>query len=123
MKLKTYQWVKLGLVMVTAMAMGQAIVLENYGLGIAAVTVVSLVLLLLRRRVKEIIADERDYAIGGKSALLAMQIYSWFAVILMLILYSQRRLNPSYELIAFTLAYSTCFLMLLYSLIFKYKKH
>jgi uncharacterized membrane protein len=68
----------------------------------------------------EILADERDYEIGGKSARWAIQIFSIFAVIIMIVLYAKRDINPSYLPIASTLAYSTCFLMLLYSFIFRY---
>jgi glucan phosphoethanolaminetransferase (alkaline phosphatase superfamily) len=75
----------------------------------------------MRRQVKEIIADERDYEIGGRAALLTIQIYAWIATISMLIMYSLRDLNPAYEPVAMTLAYSTCLLMIAYGLIFKFK--
>lgn len=81
----------------------------------------SLILILLRRKVKEVIADERDYATAGKSASWAIQIYSWISVVSMFVLYTLRDLNPAYEPIAMTLAFSTCLLMLIYSLLFKFQ--
>jgi len=38
----------------------------------------------------------------------------------MFVLYASRDLNPAYEATAMTLAFSTCALMFLYSLIFRY---
>ncbi|MDD5250996.1 MAG: DUF2178 domain-containing protein, partial [Patescibacteria group bacterium] len=61
-----------------------------------------------------------DYATGGRAALLAIQIYSWAAVAGMFVLYALRDTNPAYEAVGLTLAYSTCALMLLYGVIFRY---
>lgn len=120
MTLKKYQRIKLILTFVLAFVFSQAIVLKSYLLPIVFLIASYLLLLLLRRQVKEIIADERDYATAGKAALLAMQIYSWVAVIGMLIFYACRDINPAYEPIAMVLAFSTCLLMLLYAVIFRY---
>ena len=121
MTLKKYQQIKLIIVVLIAIIFSQSIILKNYLIPIATLVVSSLILILLRRRVKEVVADERDYALAGKSASLAIQIYSWIAVIAMFVLYSFRDLNPAYEPIAMTLAFSTCFLMFIYSLIFKFQ--
>jgi len=120
MTLKKYQQIKLAIVVVIAIIFSQSIVFQNYLVPIATLVISSLVLILLRHQVKEVLADERDYALAGKSASWTIQIYSWIAVIAMFILYAFKDLNPSYEPIALTLAYSTCALMLIYSLIFKF---
>mgnify|MGYP007068291668 CR=1 FL=1 len=52
--------------------------------------------------------------------MLAIQIYAWGAAIGMFIFYAFHDYNPAYEPVAITLAYSTCILMLVYSLIFRY---
>jgi uncharacterized membrane protein len=80
----------------------------------------SLVLFYLRKKVVEVIIDERDYQIGGKSALLSIQLTSWIGVIVMFILYALSDANHFYQPIAMTLAFSVCILMLTYSIIFKY---
>ena len=85
-----------------------------------ALTLSVIFLYFIRQRVKEITADERDYRIGGKAALIAMQVFSWIAVIIMFIFYSMKDVNPIYQAIALTLSYSVCFLLLFYSLVFKY---
>ncbi|MDD4027301.1 MAG: DUF2178 domain-containing protein [Candidatus Shapirobacteria bacterium] len=121
MTLKKYKQIKLAIVVVIAIIFSQSIIFQNYLVPIVTLVISSLALILLRRRVKEVIADERDYILAGKSASWAIQIYSWIAVVAMFILYAFRDLNPSYEPVAMTLAYSTCLLMLTYSLIFKFQ--
>jgi len=121
MTLKKYQQIKLIITVVIAVIFSQAILYQNYLIPLATLVIASLVLIYLRRQVKEVISDERDYALAGKSASWAIQIYSWFAVVAMFILYAFKNLNPAYEPIAMTLAYSTCLLMFVYSLIFKFQ--
>jgi len=120
MNLKNYQKWRMGIVFILAMAISQSITRGNYIIPIMLIVVASLVLLYLRSQVKEILADERDYALGGKAALLSIQVFAWFAVILMFALYSQKENNPFYETIASTLSYSVLFLFLIYGLVFRY---
>lgn len=120
MTLKKYKIIKLAIVFVLAVVFSQSIVFKSYIIPVICLVIASLVLIYLRRHVSEVIADERDYAIGGKAALTAMQVYSWIAVVAMFALYAFSDLNPSYKPIGMTLAFSTCLLLLMYSVIFKY---
>lgn len=120
MTLKQYKAIKLVITIILAIVFSQSIIFKIYLPPIALLIISYLLLIFLRRKVKEIIVDERDYMTGGKSALWAMQIYSWLAVICMFILYAFRDFNPAYEAVAMTLAFSTCLLMLLYGIIFRY---
>ena len=120
MTLKTYNKIRLGIVIVTAFIFSQSLVLRNFFIPIMVLGLSSLALFYLRKRVIDVIADERDYQIGGKSALLAIQLTSWVGVIIMFILYALGDINPFYQPIAMTLAFSVCILMLTYSAIFKY---
>lgn len=117
---KQYQKIKLVTVFLLAFAFSQSIIFKNFFIPVILLIVGSLLLMYFRKQVKEVMADERDYAIAGKSATLAIQIFSWLAVIAMFLLYSLSDLNPYYNAIALTLAYSTMVLMLLYTLIFRY---
>jgi uncharacterized membrane protein len=117
---KQYKVVRIIVTIFLAIIFSQGIILENYIIPIISLIIGSLVLLILRKKVKEVVADERDYELAGKSALLAIQIYSWIAVILMIVLYSFRDINPAYEAVSMTLAYSTCLLMFSYALIFRF---
>ena len=120
MSQKNYQRWRLGIVFILAMAIGQSVVFNNYVIPLMLMIVASLILWYLRSQVKEVIADERDYALGGRAALLAIQIFGWLAVVGMFILYSQKDLNPMYEVIGTTLSYSVLFLFLVYGLIYRY---
>jgi len=120
MTLEKYNKIRLAFVVVIAMIISQSIVLNNFVIPLSAVIIGSLALMLLRKRVTDIVADERDYALAGKSAFLALQIYSWISVVAMVAFYSLRDINPSYESIGMTLAFSTCILTIIYSLIFHF---
>jgi uncharacterized membrane protein len=121
MTLKKYQQIKLGITVVIAVIFSQSIIYQNYLIPLATLIIASLGLILLRRQVKEVVADERDYINAGKSAGLAIQVYSWVSIVAMFVLYALKDLNPAYEPIAMTLAFSTCLLMFTYSLIFKFQ--
>ena len=121
---KTYNKIKLGVVFVTAFIFSQSLIFRNYFIAIITFVLSSLLLLYLRKKVIEIMADERDYQIGGKSALLAMKLTSWIGLIVMITFYVLSDKNPFYGPIAMTLAFSICVLMLSYSIIFGYySKH
>ncbi|MDD4938460.1 MAG: DUF2178 domain-containing protein, partial [Candidatus Shapirobacteria bacterium] len=68
MTIKKYQQIKLISVVITAIIFSQSIIYRNYLIPLATLVIVSLGLILLRRRVKEVIADERDYTIAGKAS-------------------------------------------------------
>jgi len=122
MTLKQYRWAKLAIVIVLAGAFGQSIIRENFFLPIALLAVGILIMFWSRQRLgkNEILADERDYQVGGKAALLTIQIYSWVAVISMFAFYSQKSVDPVFEAMGMVLAFSTTILLLLYALIFRY---
>lgn len=121
MSLKQYQMFKIVLVFVTAFVYSQTVIQRNFIIPIAVMISSALVLMLLRKKVKGVIADERDKVVGGSSAFLAMQLYGWAAAISMFVLFAFRDRNPVYEVVGLTLAYSTCVLIVLYSIIFKIK--
>jgi uncharacterized membrane protein len=120
MSLKHYRVVKIIFSFILALTFSQAIIYKNFLIPVILLVVGSLILLVLRRRVTEVIADERDYATAGKAALWAIQVYSWLAVVAMLLFYAERDLNPAYEPMAMVLAYSACLLILVYAIIFRY---
>ena len=120
MTLKQFTQVKMTVAFLVAIAASNAIITNNYLLLAIAIAAAALAILVSRSRLTEVMADERDYALGGTAARWSIQIHAWLSVLLMLVLYSQRNVNPAFEPIATTLAYSTCLLMLLYAFIFRY---
>ncbi len=120
MKLKTYKSAQAAAAFLVAMSIASGIIVGQYFIPAALLVAATLILLLLRKRVTEPVADERDIATMGKAAALTIRGYSWIAVVVMLLLYANRAENPAFEPVAMTLAYSTALLMILYSFLFKY---
>lgn len=120
MSQKTYQTWRVIIVFVLAMIFSQSIVSGDYVIPLVSMVVSSLLLWYLRSRVKGVLADERDYTLAGKAALLAVQVFGWLAAMATLFFYSQRAVNPMYEPIGLTLSYSVLFLFLVYGITFRY---
>lgn len=120
MKSTTFKKIQIVIACALGIVFSQAVINQNFVIPVIAAVLGSLILLVLRRRVKDIIADERDYSNAGRGALIAVQLFSWVAVVVMIALLASRNNNPAFEPIATTLAYSTCFLMIVYALIFKF---
>jgi uncharacterized membrane protein len=120
MNQKNFKTFRVILAMILAIIISQSIILDNYVLASFAMIVAIVLMLFVRKKVKDVLADERDYKIAGNSARYAMTAYSAVAVGFMFFFMSQDKINPVYEAIGSTLAYSVCGLMLVYSLIFLY---
>lgn len=124
MTLKTFSIYKIIAVIIVAIATGVSVNNGNWYLPIALLITAWVFLYVLRTRVKEVIADERDYRIAGKASALAMRIYSVLAVIIGLILYVAEKNNEVLFAIGSVLSYSAGFIMLVYAILFKiYDKH
>ena len=118
MTLKHYTIARLMIVVLLSMFISSSFVRQDFFWPVVAMAVAMLVLLFLRRRVKEVLADERDYALSGTAARWSVQIFSLVAVLSMFACYSLQEQSPAYGVAASVLAYATCGLMLLYSAIF-----
>lgn len=117
---KVYLWARVSVVIILGIIVAQSVIIENIFGALVAMIIAWILLFYLRSRVKDVLADERDYEIGGSAARWAIQIFSLVAIIFILIFYTQKNINPAYEAIALTLSYSVCFLMVIYTLIFKF---
>jgi len=63
--------------------------------------------------------DERDYQIAGKAARIAITIYSITTSIIGATMMALAKTQPSFIIPSYMLLYSTCALILLYSILFK----
>lgn len=118
MTLKQYTSARIAIVITLAMFVSVSVTARNYILPLVAAAA-ALLLLFLRSKVADVIADERDYAIAGKAARWAMQIYAWAAVAGFFLLYALKGNDPVWAAVAYTLSYSACFILLAYSVIFR----
>ncbi len=117
---KTFLWTRVIVAAVLGIIISQSVIYGNLILALVSMILAWIILFYLRSKVKAVLADERDYEIGGTAARWAIQIFSIVAVGFILMFYTQRNINPTYEAISITLSYSVCFLMVLYTLIFKF---
>ncbi|MDD5341145.1 MAG: DUF2178 domain-containing protein [Patescibacteria group bacterium] len=116
---KTFLIYKIIAVIVVGIAFGASVNFGNWYLPLAILIAAWVFLYILRTRVKEVIADERDYNLAGKASALSLRIFASLAVIAGFILYVAEKQNETMFAIGSVLMYSAGFLMLLYAIIFK----
>jgi uncharacterized membrane protein len=95
MTLKTYQKVRIGVTAILSIVFAQCVIFKNYFIPIALMVIGALFLMFLKRNVKGVLADERDYQIAGKSAYIAMQVYAWIATVSMFVFLRNERIQSS----------------------------
>jgi uncharacterized membrane protein len=107
------------IVSIVAIAVSFSITYGNWYLPVICLVAAWISLYVLRSKIKEVIADERDYKVAGRASGLTIRIYVLLSLILGLILYTAEREKGALFALGSTLLYSACFLMLLYAILFK----
>ncbi len=120
MTIKQYTTTRIIIAIIIGVIFSQSIIFNNLIIPVTTVIVAMTVLLILRRHVKEIMADERDYLVAGKAGRYALTTMSIIGSLVVIILFSLKDKNNNYELIGSTIAYFVCCLLLLNSLFFQY---
>jgi uncharacterized membrane protein len=120
MTYKKFRAVKGVIAFFLAIIIAQAVIFGNYILAMVAVLTAVGIILITRKKVNEVVSDERDIQISGKAARVSMGAFSVIGAILTFILLAEKEVNPLFEVVGSTLAYSVCFLLLLYSAVFSY---
>lgn len=110
---------KLVAVAIVAIVVSVSVNYGNWYLPVISLITAWVSLFALRSRVNEVITDERDYKIAGKASMWAMTVYVCFSAVAGLILYIAEKENEVLFSVGSALLYSACFLMLLYSVLFK----
>jgi uncharacterized membrane protein len=116
MTFKQFRIVKIVIAAVLAIVVGQAVVAENFLLGGIAVLAAFSLLLILRRHVKEVLEDERDYKIAGDAARWTITIFGVAGWAVSFLLLSFRDTNPYNATAGSALAYAVCAMLITYSL-------
>lgn len=118
---KKLRFFKMLIVMSTGCLIGWSIVIGNAIIPIPAAIGGSVLLYLLRKRVKEVIEDERIHKINEKASTVTLQVFGIVIALLgaILIALSQGGLSD-FRQAGFTLSYSACFLILIYSILYSY---
>jgi uncharacterized membrane protein len=120
MKLKQYRFYKLLIVMILSAIVSSFVVAGNFIVPLAMLLVVVLIMFILKRSVNEVMADERIELITGRASRLTFTIATFLIAIAGLILIALRDKYPQYYIIGNVLAYLTCGMLFLYSVIFNY---
>ena len=123
MQAKTFLFIRILTTILLAMIVSVSIVSGNYILPVAAVIVAVVFLWSTKKKVNAILEDELDYRVGGEASRYAVFVYSILSALLGVYFVANRAVNPNYELLGQTLCYSTCFLMILQSLLFKFLRN
>lgn len=122
MTIKQYQGYRIAIIIMLASSISIAINLKNYIAPIIAIAVGMILINLGRQRVKEVLADERDYNLAGTAARYSISVFSIIMVIGMFVLMALQDKNPEFANISALLAYLTCGLMFLNVIIFRFLK-
>lgn len=117
---KTYLFFRLLVVALVAGIVSVSVVQGNYIVPMVVAITAALVIYAAKKRVKGVLADERDYQIAGSAARWSLNVYAAFAAVTSMILMAQRSANPIFEPVAQVFAYSACALLITQSLLFKY---
>ena len=118
MSKKTFLICKILTVIILGAVVGFLVDLGHWPLPVVCTLAAFGFLWVCQKRVKGVIADERDYKIAGQAARAAFTIYSMVMVIIGLIVVSLSKSIPEYELPAHIILYSVCALVLLYAVLF-----
>jgi len=120
MTVKKYLYFKLVIATILSGVISSSIVRGNYILPIVALIASVGFIYFAKKRVEGVVEDERDYKIAGKAARYSISIFGAISGIIVIVLFSLRGNNPTFEIIGSTLAYAVCGLLITSSLIFKY---
>jgi len=110
---------KIIVAMFLGVVIGMSVNYGNWYLPAISMLAAFAFLYMLKKRVKEVLEDERDYKIGGKAAIWAISAYTMISSISGIVLYVAGKDNPTVFAAGNVLLYSACFLMYLYVILFK----
>ena len=100
---------------------GWSVAIGNAIIPIPVVLCGLVLLYLLRKRVKEVIEDERMHKINEKASKVTLQIFGIVTALLGVILIALSQGSwTDFRQAGFTLAYSACFLLLVHLILYSY---
>jgi len=117
MTIKQFTWAKIAVAAILAIVVSQAVILNSYILGIVAVIIAMLLIIILKKQVNEVLADERDYKIAGDAARWTLSIFAVGGWLISFAFIALRKTHPGYEDIGFTLSYAICALLVVHLIV------
>jgi len=115
MNLKTYQYWRIVLVAIIGAVAAVSVAIGNAYILLSAVIAGMIIIIVLRRMVKEVIADERTYTIAYKAARLSLSIVGIGMAVTgaTLLAFSRDNLSATLAQVGFALLYATCGLLMI----------
>ena len=121
MSYKTYRLWKAAVIVIVAVLVGWAVPQGNAYIPIPAAAIAMVILLIIRRGVKEVVIDERTYSIANRASRAAFQIAALLMALigatLVALGYNE---YPELEPVGFTLIYSAAGLLLVHLISYGY---
>ena len=121
MSTQTFNRTRLVLMLCIASIVGISIANGNVILPVIAVSLGVIAVVLTKKRVKEVVEDERAYFVSEKAARKALTVYAPIVAFLTpaLIIMGQEGTNDL-SVIGYTLGFAACFLMGLYMIFYSF---
>lgn len=114
MSYKTFRMWQAFMGMIIGGVVGASVGMGNWIVPILTILTCMLIMLILRRRVKEVYADERTYTIAYKAARLTLSVAAiGMALVGAVFLAASRGNSPSLAQAGYALEYATCGLLLI----------
>lgn len=110
---------RVGVSIVLAIVVGFSMTQGSILLPAVALITAAILMYLLKRRVTDVLVDERIEKIAGQSALKTFRIGAALMALASMILVAGKNMMPEYAQAGYTLAYATCGLLLLYSISYR----
>ncbi|MFA5127179.1 MAG: DUF2178 domain-containing protein [Patescibacteria group bacterium] len=120
MSKKQYLICRLVVSFFTALLVASAITLGNYVIPLLVIIAGMVVLYTCRKKVQDVLVDERDYKIAGQASRYVLNAYCLIGAIITVVVFATSKDNAALMLLANFLAYSICLIMIINSLLFKW---
>ncbi len=112
---KKYRFAVSAVTVITALGVGAGVILHNYLIPLFTLAIGVLLVIILKRHIKELVMeDERIKQIGASSARAAVTVFSNLAALTGIVLLSFfGKGNPVISAVGYTLCFSVCFILLI----------
>jgi uncharacterized membrane protein len=115
MEYQKFRMIQIAIAALLGILVSMSIVQGNYVMPFIGIAAAMGIVLVAKKKVKEVTVDERDIKIAGMAARMSFSISSVAMALIAIIFMALRDSNPIYYAVASTLSYATCGMLMLYS--------
>ncbi len=120
MNLKTYKLCSIIITIALGIVVGWSITTNNYIIPAIAIILAVLAMQLCKKKLTEVLVDERIHKIANKAAMISMRIFTIAAAVTGIVMVMLRDKYPELGPVGYTLSYSVCVFMLLFQAFYTY---